>query len=98
MYVSIDLKYLDKNRNKMIKKAMESIGDDGKHTAEDSDLTDEIQSYEFSDGVIDLSWSNDLGFFGVQYTLTDDEMMNIVKHMKRKGEKIRELVKLADGE
>ena len=98
MYISLDLKFLDKNRAKMVKTSVDNMGDDGKTTATLENTEDKWESYEFNDGKLNICWSNELGSYSIDYPLTDDEMMEIVKHMKAKGEKIRRLIKLAEVE
>ena len=96
MYTSIDLKWFDKNRAKMVKTSIDNNGDEGKDEATAENLKDEIEEYEFDGDTINLCWTNELGYFSMEYSLTDDEMMEIVEHMKQKGERIRKLIKLAE--
>jgi len=95
MYINLDKKYLESNKKKMELEAIEVMSDEGSNKLLIQDLNDEVE-YEFSSGDITLSSDSDLGYISVDYKLSDEEMMDIVRHMQRKANKIKELIKLAD--
>ena len=93
-YLNLDEEYLEKNKKKMKKLAIEDMGDDGKDSLR-IDIKDEVD-FEFDKGTITLDSCSDMGFISVKYTLDDNECMEIVEYMKKKASKLKELLKLND--
>ena len=96
MYIDLDKKYLEKHMKEMNKKAIEEFGEeDGKDNLLNQDCKCKTE-YEFNDGKILFNLDTDVGFISFEYTLTDDQMMDIVRHMQDKANKIKEIIKLAE--
>ncbi len=95
MYINLNKKYIEKNKKKMEKESIKEMGNDGKGSLLNIDVED-IVEYEFDNGKINLNSDSNLGYVSLDYQMSDGEMMEIVRHMRNKANKIKELIKLAD--
>jgi len=97
MYVNIDETYLEKNKSKAKKKAIEDFGgEDSKGELLFPELKGDVEIEEFNDGILLCSIDNDLGYFSFELEINDDMAFEIIEYMKSKGEKIKRLVNLVD--
>lgn len=98
MFIMLNKKFLNKHIERLNKDAMEEMGEEeGKDKLFFSNSVDSYDTIEWDGKREELTMgvSNDLGYFGVRIPMDDDLRMEIVRHMKHKGEKIMELIRLA---
>ena len=97
MYVNLDKNFLDKNMKKMEKNAKEVFGDeDGKDQLVLETIESTISDIEFDDGNLTIGVDSDMGYFSIDVDIDDELAFDIIDHMKKKGEKIKRLVNLAE--
>lgn len=96
MYVSIDEREFNKLKPELKRQAMEDFK--GDENVEHLLLFNEDiePEYEFDNGNINLNIDSKLGFFSIGFDLTDDQMLEIVRHLRKKAEKLKEMISLAE--
>ena len=97
MYINLNKKHLKNTMKKANKECIEDWGEDeGKDTLLYGDLNDTIENIEFNKGILDVSFSNELGYFSFDLDIDDDLAFEIIEYMKSKGREIKRLINLVD--
>ena len=104
MYMELNGKELKKNWKKLNEKAKEDYSENDEELKnepllEPREEQEEIHEVNFDkDGNLQVSLSTKYGYFSFEIEIDDNTAFEIIDYMKNKGEKIRRLVKLAEGE
>lgn len=100
MYVQLEKDWIDKNTKRMLKNSKEEFPNDEEADKTLLDVNVEERYVEvelnLSENKIEVIYDTPLGYFSFDVPFDEDDKMAVVQHMKAKGEKIKELIKLAD--
>lgn len=98
MYVDIYEEWLNKNRKRMRKEAIEEFGKKkGKNRLLDSEVLGNID-IRFDNGRLFVDINSELGFFSADVKIDDEMVFEIIEYLKEKGAKIKRLVGLAESD
>jgi len=93
MYINIDSKFLDKNREKANKEAIANVGEeDGKDSLVFNLDKESIESIEVDEDNLRVSIANDLGYFGIDIPLNDFLMQNIISEVIKRMNKFKTML------
>lgn len=102
MYFSLDGKKIKADWQKLHKEAQATFGDDEGATTKNETLVcsetneQDTSNTEFNNGALSVSESNEYGYFNITIDVDDELAFEIIEYMRKKGEKIKRLVQLAD--
>lgn len=92
MYANLDEKFLRKTTEKAREESVASIGDDGKDDLMYPDLNDKIEEFNIAENEIELSVSNELGFFSIRIPLDSDDLEQMLSIVIKKMNKIKTML------
>lgn len=95
VYIQLDRKKLGEKKEELEAKAKDILKEDAENQLV-YDNNSPADNWTFDNGEITLVQTTEIGDFVLGYKLTDDQMMQIVRHMTSKAFAVKELLSLAN--
>lgn len=93
MYVNINEQFLEKTKEEARKESIEVVGEeDGKHNLVYQETKDEIEELNIEDDKIEISFSNELGYFSFNIPLDTNALEQLLSVTIKRMNKIKTLL------